>query len=586
MKNLLYILLFLPSLLLAQAPEGVNYQALIRDASGVVVANQNVGIQLSLLQGSASASASGSAVYKENFSPTTNDFGLVNLQIGAGTPTLGTFSSIDWSNGTYFIETAVDVSGGTSYVVISTTQFMSVPYALYAKNAGNNSSFDFIYPDGKSGIIPLISIPNNYSPPSGKRLYVTQLYSNLDLVQTNNLSTFNYTGSIETYIVPQGISNITIEANGAQGGTAYNTFAGGRGAMMKGDFFLNSGEVIKIVVGQLGGSSSTTSSGGGGGSFVWIDGSTSPLIVAGGGGGGGNLPNGDENGTVDTNGKNGTQINGAYNGNPGNGGVNGQGGAAGGGGHVLGHAGGGAGWLSDGGGYYPGRTKYNFSGGSGGNTNGGFGGGGGIHYSGAGGGGGYSGGGGSGWASSSPNMTACGGGGGSFNGGTNQLNLSGENLGNGSVSISLRSTSVAFKIDANNIFSGYTNFHSFGSIVNPIILDANNTFTYDNDTLMSASGFLIDANADYTAVNSTLNNTAGSGTGVYTVPSGKMLVILNLYSEGSIYAKSPNTSAIKICNTQNSSLGNSINVTKKPIFLNEGDKIYGIGTFNGYLMDK
>ena len=107
MKYLIYILFFIPIILQAQAPEGINYQALIRDASGLVVANQNVGIQLSLLQGS----ASGSAIYKETFSPTTNDFGLVNLQIGAGIPTLGTFSSIDWSNGTYFIETAVDVNG-------------------------------------------------------------------------------------------------------------------------------------------------------------------------------------------------------------------------------------------------------------------------------------------------------------------------------------------------------------------------------------------------------------------------------------------------------------------------------------------
>jgi len=103
---------------------------------------------------------------------------------------------------------------------------------------------------------------------------------------------------------------------------------------------------------------------------------------------------------------------------------------------------------------------------------------------------------------------------------------------------------------------------------------------------MSASGFLIDANADYSPVNLALNNTTGSGSGIYTVPSGKILVILNLFSEASIYAKPPNTSAITICNTQNSASGNSINVTKKPIFLNEGDVIYGVGTINGYLMNK
>ena len=55
----------------------------------------------------------------------------MNLQLGTGTVQSGTFSSIDWGNGPYFVETAADVSGGTSYVTLSTTQFMSVPYALY-----------------------------------------------------------------------------------------------------------------------------------------------------------------------------------------------------------------------------------------------------------------------------------------------------------------------------------------------------------------------------------------------------------------------------------------------------------------------
>ena len=64
----------------------------------------------------------------------------MNLQLGTGTVQSGTFSSIDWGDGPYFVETAVDVAGGTSYNVISTTQFMSVPYALYAKKAGLDSA--------------------------------------------------------------------------------------------------------------------------------------------------------------------------------------------------------------------------------------------------------------------------------------------------------------------------------------------------------------------------------------------------------------------------------------------------------------
>ena len=129
-KVSLFILnIFLCLNFFSQAPEAINYQAIVRDGAGAIIPNQSVGIQLSILQGS----AAGTTVFQERFTPTTNAFGLVTMQIGTGTPLTGSFSSIDWGLGPYFIETAVDVTGGTNYVVISTTQFMSVPYALHAK---------------------------------------------------------------------------------------------------------------------------------------------------------------------------------------------------------------------------------------------------------------------------------------------------------------------------------------------------------------------------------------------------------------------------------------------------------------------
>ncbi len=115
-----------------QAPEGFKYQAVVRNSTGTILGNQPVGVQLTVLQGS----ATGTAVYTETFSPTTNSYGIVNLEIGTGTTT-DDFTLIDWGNGPYFIETAIDVSGGTSYVAMGTSQLMSVPYALYAKTAGS-----------------------------------------------------------------------------------------------------------------------------------------------------------------------------------------------------------------------------------------------------------------------------------------------------------------------------------------------------------------------------------------------------------------------------------------------------------------
>jgi hypothetical protein len=123
------------TLILAQAPEGINYQAVVRDASGNALLSQDVGIKISLIQGS----PSGDVVYEESFSLQTSPFGLVNMVIGQGDVINGDFSSIDWSLGPFFVEVAADETGGTFYNTLGTQQLMSVPYALYAKNAGNGS---------------------------------------------------------------------------------------------------------------------------------------------------------------------------------------------------------------------------------------------------------------------------------------------------------------------------------------------------------------------------------------------------------------------------------------------------------------
>ena len=116
-----------------QAPEGFKYQAIVRDAGNTILNNQAVGMRMTIQQGS----IGGTTVYQETFSPTTNAYGLVNLEIGSGTVVSGDFTTIDWSAGPYFIETAVDVTGGTSYAIMGTSELMSVPYALHANTAEN-----------------------------------------------------------------------------------------------------------------------------------------------------------------------------------------------------------------------------------------------------------------------------------------------------------------------------------------------------------------------------------------------------------------------------------------------------------------
>ena len=117
----------------AQAPEKMSYQAVVRDAGNNLVSSTDVGMQISILQGS----SSGTAVYVETQAPTSNTNGLVSLEIGTGTQVSGDFTTIDWANDTYFIKTETDPTGGTTYTITGTTQLMSVPYALHAKTAEN-----------------------------------------------------------------------------------------------------------------------------------------------------------------------------------------------------------------------------------------------------------------------------------------------------------------------------------------------------------------------------------------------------------------------------------------------------------------
>ena len=122
------------STLFAQAPQKMSYQAVIRDVSQALVTNQAVGMQISILQGS----ASGTAVYVETQQPTSNINGLVSLEIGTGNIVTGNFSTINWANGPYFIKTETDPTGGIAYSIIGTSELLSVPYALYSENSGSS----------------------------------------------------------------------------------------------------------------------------------------------------------------------------------------------------------------------------------------------------------------------------------------------------------------------------------------------------------------------------------------------------------------------------------------------------------------
>jgi hypothetical protein len=141
MKNIFTtIALLLTISVFAQTPEGMSYQALIRNTEGKLVQNSQIRMQISILKGS----EIGTAIYTETQTPTTNSNGLISINIGLGTSS-DNFSDIDWANDSYFIKTETDLSasGGTNYTITGTSQLLSVPYALHAKTAGNSFSGNY-----------------------------------------------------------------------------------------------------------------------------------------------------------------------------------------------------------------------------------------------------------------------------------------------------------------------------------------------------------------------------------------------------------------------------------------------------------
>jgi len=114
----------------AQAPQAFRYQAVARNSSGEILANQKVSFRITIQQ----RIVNGIVVYAEQHSVTTNGFGLANLEVGKGTPLNGIFSQVKWGTDEFYLRVEMDPSGGTAYQDMGITQLVSVPYALHAKN--------------------------------------------------------------------------------------------------------------------------------------------------------------------------------------------------------------------------------------------------------------------------------------------------------------------------------------------------------------------------------------------------------------------------------------------------------------------
>src|SRR3989339_79061 len=117
----------------AQTPNAFKYQAIARDVAGNIIQNQNVSFRISIVE-------NGVDVYTETFLTLTNNFGLVNLEIGNGNVEFGDFTTIDWTNNTFSLKIEFDVEGGSAFELMGTSNLLAVPFALHAKTAENGFS--------------------------------------------------------------------------------------------------------------------------------------------------------------------------------------------------------------------------------------------------------------------------------------------------------------------------------------------------------------------------------------------------------------------------------------------------------------
>ncbi|MBU6158274.1 MAG: hypothetical protein KGP35_04495, partial [Bacteroidetes bacterium] len=133
MKKILFVLAscLLTLQLFAQAPQRLSYQAIVRNANNVLVTNAPIRMRISILQGS----ITGTAVYTELHSTTTNASGVAFIEVGGGTSPVGSFAAINWGQGPYFLRSETDPNNGTNYTIVGTTQLLSVPYALQSNRS-------------------------------------------------------------------------------------------------------------------------------------------------------------------------------------------------------------------------------------------------------------------------------------------------------------------------------------------------------------------------------------------------------------------------------------------------------------------
>ncbi|MCX8479537.1 MAG: hypothetical protein ORN56_07090 [Chitinophagales bacterium] len=213
MKRLLLLLsvfFFAINGLQAQVPQGIPYQAAARGANGQPLVNTNVKVRFSIID----SIATGTTVYQETHTATTNTVGLFSVNVGLGSPVIGTFAGINWGTNSKFMKVELDPIGiGSNYTDLGTQQMMSVPYALYAGTttrtvyspANNNLTLGMNYGGGIVGYILQFGDPG-YDPLIQHGYIVAPIDQSIGKAW-GCPTTASGTGGLNSYLMGSGQSN-------------------------------------------------------------------------------------------------------------------------------------------------------------------------------------------------------------------------------------------------------------------------------------------------------------------------------------------------------------------------------------------
>ena len=193
----------------AQAPQKMTYQSVVHDVNNSLLTNRDVSVRVWILQ----SSANGAAVYVETQSATTNANGLMTLVLGEGSVVAGSLSAINWANGPYFLKTEIDPVGGSNYSLMTVQELLSVPYALYANEAGNSFSGDY---NDLANTPEIPTVPTNVSAFTNDAGYLTPATVQDAVTILTNVSAYtNDAGYITSAQVPAQVNADWNATNGA-----------------------------------------------------------------------------------------------------------------------------------------------------------------------------------------------------------------------------------------------------------------------------------------------------------------------------------------------------------------------------------